>query len=57
MQRRSGTALIFFVIWLLQLIVAIPVALAWWNVTTEVSVKTIFMVVCAYVFICGVVGV
>lgn len=54
MQRRSGTALIFFVIWLLQLIVAVPVALAWWNVTTEVSVKTIFMVVCAYVFICGV---
>ena len=54
MQRRSGTALIFLVIWLLQLIVVIPVVLAWWNVTTEVSVKTIVMMGCSYVFICSV---
>jgi hypothetical protein len=54
MQRRSGTALIFLVIWLLQLIVVIPVVLAWWNVTTEVSVKTIVMMGCSYVLICSV---
>jgi hypothetical protein len=54
MQRRTGTALIFFVVWLLQLMVAIPIILAWWNVTTEVSMRTIAMVLCAYVCICSV---
>ena len=54
MQRRSGTALIFFVIWLLQLMVAIPILLAWWNVTTEVSIQTVVMVAFSDVFICSV---
>ncbi|MFZ2161151.1 MAG: hypothetical protein WAW02_02930 [Sideroxyarcus sp.] len=54
MQRRSGTALIFFIIWLLQLTMIVPMLLALWKVTTEVSIQTIVMVAATYVLVCAI---
>jgi len=51
-QRRSGTALIFFVSWLLALMAGIPVALTLWETLAAVSLRTIFYTSGTYIFIC-----
>ena len=51
-QRRSGTALIFFVTWLLVLMAAIPVAWTLWETLAAVPTRMIFYTSGAYFLIC-----
>jgi len=54
MQRRSGTALIFFLIWLFMLMANIPIVWALWKVTTDVPTQMAVMGATMYLFVCGV---
>jgi hypothetical protein len=54
MQRRSGTALIFFVVWLLVLMANVPIVWALWKVTTDVPTQMAVMGPAMYLFVCGV---
>ena len=52
-QRRSGTALVFFVSWLLVLMAAIPVAWTLWETLAAVPTRMIFYTSGAYFLICA----
>ncbi|MFY9259616.1 MAG: hypothetical protein WAO71_03810 [Gallionella sp.] len=51
-QRRSGTALVFFVIWLLALMSVIPVVWTVWQTLAAISSRMIFYTAGTYLVIC-----
>lgn len=53
MQRRSGTALIFFVVWLFFLWDAVLIGLTLWNARADVSWMRILSASIFYLLLCG----
>jgi hypothetical protein len=56
MQRRSGTALVFFVVWLLILWNAVVIAVTLWNALSDVPWISIINAAIYYLLVCGLSG-